>query len=208
MRAQVRALQSLTRLSAPVGGVVTRRWVEPGAAIAESGPVLTIANLRTLKIIANVSGAHSRDVRDGMKVEISSLEAPGMISQGKVMRVESRKAAEEPIAHVEIHVDNTKGIFRPGMTARALIPLEQREDALLLPRSAVVAAQGRDHVYKLAGNRAMRQEITLGNQRDEEIEVKNGLKEGDLVVVDRLNLLETGRSVRVLPAPTQPTAGK
>ena len=50
MLAQVSTLQSLTRLSAPFGGVVTRRWLEPGAGVGESDPVLTIANLNKLRI--------------------------------------------------------------------------------------------------------------------------------------------------------------
>jgi membrane fusion protein, multidrug efflux system len=208
MLAQVHRLQGLTRLSAPMDGVVTRRWVEPGATIAESTPILSIANLRTLKFVAKVSGAHWRDVRNGMKVEISSLEAPGAISVGNVGRVETLKAAAEPIAEVEIHFDNSNGIFRPGMAAKGLISLDQVE-VLLLPRAAVVSvAEGREYVYTLAGNRAVRQEITLGNQRGEEIEIIKGLKEGDPVIVDKLNLVKAGSSVRVSLVTPAPPAGK
>jgi RND family efflux transporter MFP subunit len=201
MLAQVHRLQGLTRLSAPVNGVVTRRWVEPGATIAESAPILSIANLRMLKFVVKVSGSHWRDVRIGMKVEISSLEAPGAISVGKIERVEPLRAAAEPIAEVEIHFDNSNGIFRPGMTATGLIALEQLEEVLLLPRAAVISAQGRNHIYKLAGSRAVKQEIALGNEHGEEIEIQSGLKEGDLVIVDQLNLLKTYSSVLVTSAP-------
>jgi RND family efflux transporter MFP subunit len=208
MLAQVHRLQGLTRLSAPMDGVVTRRWVEPGATIAESAPILSIANLRTLKFVAKVSGAHSRDVRKGMKVEISSLEAPGAISMGNVGQVESLKAAAEPIVEVEIHFDNRNGIFRPGMVAKGVISLEQLEEVLLLPRAAVISAQGRDYVYKLAGSRAVKQDIALGNEQGEEIEIQSGLKEGDLVIVDKLNLLKAHSSVRVLSVTPAPPAGK
>jgi RND family efflux transporter MFP subunit len=199
MLAQVHRLQALTRLSAPIDGVVTRRWVEPGATIAEAAPILSIANLRTLKFVAKVSGAHWPDVRRGMKVEVSSPEAPGAISVGNVERVESLKTAAEPIAEVEIYFDNSNGIFRPGMKAKGLISLEQLEEVLLLPRAAVLSAQGRDHIYKLAGSRAVKQEIVLGNEQGEEIEIKSGLKEGDLVIVDKLDLLKAHSTV--VPAP-------
>jgi cobalt-zinc-cadmium efflux system membrane fusion protein len=180
--------------------------VEPGATIAESAPILSIANLRTLKFVAKVSGAHSRDVRNGMKVEISSLESPGAISVGNLGRVESLKAAAEPIAEIEILFDNSNGIFRPGMAATGLISLEQLEEALLLPRAAVISVQGRDYIYKLAGNRAVKQEIALGNEQGDEIEIRSGLKEGDPVIVDKLNLLKAGSSVRVLATRAPPPA--
>jgi RND family efflux transporter MFP subunit len=199
MLAQVHRLQGLTRLSAPMDGVVTRRWVEPGAPIAESAPILSIANLRTLKLVAQLSGAHSREVRNGMKVEISSPDAPGAISLGNVARVESLKAAAGPIAEVEIHFDNSSGMFRPGMAASGLISLDQLEEVLLLPRAAVISVQGRDHIYKLAGSRAVKQEIALGNEQGEEIEIRSGLQEGDLVIVEKLNLLKADSSVT--PAP-------
>jgi cobalt-zinc-cadmium efflux system membrane fusion protein len=133
-----------------------------------------------------------------MKVEISSLEAPGAISVGNVERVETLKAAAEPIAEVEIHFDNSNGIFRPGMAAKGLISLDQVE-VLLLPRAAVVSVQGRDHIYKLAGSRAVKQEIALGKEQGEEIEIQSGVKEGDLVIVDKLNLLRADSLVT--PAP-------
>jgi RND family efflux transporter MFP subunit len=207
MLAQVRSLQDLTRLSAPIDGVVTERWVEPGGTIAESGPILTIADLRSLKIIAKVSGVHSDRIRNGMKVEISSLESSGAISQGIVVGARPLiKTTGEEISQVEIHVDNPKGIFRPGITATAVIFLEQQEDVLLLPRAAVVAAHGRHYVYGIVGNRAVRREIAVGNERGGQIEIKNGLKEGDSVIVDQLNLVKAGSHVRVLAA--QAPAGR
>ncbi|HEV8721798.1 MAG TPA: efflux RND transporter periplasmic adaptor subunit [Candidatus Binatia bacterium] len=208
MLAQLHTLQGLARLSAPIGGVVTGRWAEPGATIAASAPILTIANLQTLKMIAKMSGVHANDVRKGLKAEISSLEAPGAISQGTVVRADSLKATEGPISEIEIHVDNSEGIFRPGMAATAVISLEQQEEILLIPRSAVVSARGQDYVYKLAGNRALRQEIGLGKQRGEEIEIKTGLKEGDAVITDQLSLLKAGSLVRVSATKAPPSIGK
>jgi RND family efflux transporter MFP subunit len=207
MLAQLHTLQGLARLSAPIGGVVTGRWAEPGTTIGASARILTIADLQTLKVIVKMSGVHANDVRKGLKAEISSLESPGAISQGTVVRADSLKAREGSISEIEIHVDNTQGIFRQGMTATAVISLEQWEEILSIPRSAVVSARGQDYVYKLAGNRAVRQTIGLGNQRGEEIEIKTGLKDGDAVITDQLSFLKAGSLVRV-SAKAPPSIGK
>ena len=208
MLAQLHTLQGLARLSAPIGGVVTRRWAEPGATIAASAPILTIAHLQTLKMIAKMSGVHGNDVRKGLKAEVSSLEAAGAISPGTVVRVDSLNAREGSISEIEIHVDNTEGIFHQGITATAVVSLEQWEEIVLIPRSAVVSAPGQDYVYKLAGNRAVRQQIGLGNQRGDEIEIKTGLKDGDAVITDQLSLLKAGSLVRVSAAKAPPSIGK
>src|SRR6266508_730389 len=208
MLEQLHTLQGLARLSAPIGGVVTGRWAEPGTTIAASAPILTVADLQTLKMVAKMSGVHGNDVRKGLKAEISSLEAPGAISQGTVVRADSLKATEGPISEIEIHVDNTKGIFRQGMAATVVISLEQQEEILLIPSSAVASVRGQDYVNKLAGNRAVRQEIGLGDQRGEEIEIKTGLKEGDVVITDQLSLLKAGILFRVSAAKAPPSIGK
>ncbi|HEY3150874.1 MAG TPA: efflux RND transporter periplasmic adaptor subunit [Candidatus Binatia bacterium] len=207
MLAQLHTLQGLARLSAPIGGVVTGRWAEPGTTIGASARILTIADLQTLKVIVKMSGVHANDVRKGLKAEISSLESPGAISQGTVVRADSLKAREGSSSEIEIHVDNSKGIFRQGMMATAVISLEQWEEILSIPRSAVLSARGQDYVYKLAGNRAVRQTIGLGNQRGEEIEIKTGLKDGDAVITNQLSFLKAGSLVRV-SAKAPPSIGK
>jgi multidrug efflux pump subunit AcrA (membrane-fusion protein) len=85
------------------------------------------------------------------------------------------------------------------MVAKGSISLKQLEEVLLLPRAAVISVQGQDYIYKLAGSRAVKQRITLGNEQGKEIEIRSGLEEGDLVIVDKLNLLKAHSSVTSAP---------
>jgi RND family efflux transporter MFP subunit len=203
MLAQVRTVQALTRLSAPIDGVVSRRWLEPGATIAESGPLLTIVDLRSLKMTAEAPGVHPRDVRNGSRAQISTVEAPDEVIEGKIARVDSLKDVKKPTAQIEIHIDNRKGILRPGMATTAIVPLEQRQEVLLIPRSAVISADERAYVYKPISHRAMRQTVALGGQWDELVEIKDGVKEGESVIVDQLSLLKNGSPIRVSLTPAK-----
>jgi multidrug efflux pump subunit AcrA (membrane-fusion protein) len=89
------------------------------------------------------------------------------------------------------------------MAATAVVALEQREEVLLIPRSAVISAEKQAYVYKPISNRALRQEVALGGERGELIEIKNGLKEGESVIVDQLTSLKNGSPIRVSLAPAQ-----
>ena len=205
MLAQVHKLQSLTRLSAPIDGVVTRRWVEPGQTITASGEVLTIADLQTLKFRGKVPDSRIKEVRQGAEVEIQPLPLDGSTIKGNVARLESRWEDGRRITEVEIHIANSEGKV-PGTADTAIIALDRQEEVFLIPRSAITSIEGKSYVYKVVSGRAVKQEIGLGNHRGEEIEIRNGLKEGDPVIVDKLNLLKAGSSVRVLATRAAPAS--
>jgi RND family efflux transporter MFP subunit len=201
MLAQARALQNLTRLSAPFSGVVSRRLAEPGAAVAEFGPILTLADVDSLKMTARVVGITSSDIRVGMTAEISSPAAPGKTLVGKVVGVEPSTTGDgQRGSEVEIHTGVTQGNFHPGTAAEAVINLEKQQETFWLPRSAVLSAAGKSYVYKFAGGRALRQEIALGAVRNGDVEVMQGINDGDAVIIDQLNSLKPGSRVRPLNA--------
>jgi len=197
MLAQARALWGLTRLSAPFSGVISRRLAEPGAAVVESGPILTLVEVNSLRLTASFAAAHFADIRAGMTVEISSPAVPGETLPGTVVRVHPPAGNGLGRAHVEIHTGTAQGSFRRGMTVEAVIGLAKQREAFRVPRSAVMAVQGKNYVYKLAGGRALRQEIALGAMWNGDVEVTQGIDDGDAVIIDQLNLLKPG--IRVQP---------
>jgi membrane fusion protein (multidrug efflux system) len=200
MLAQARALWRLTRVSAPFSGVVSRRLAEPGAAVVESSPILTLVDVNSLKLTASFAATHFADIRVGMTVEISRPAAPGQTLPGTVVRVYPPAGDGQGNAQVEIHTGAAQGNFRTGMTVEAAIVSAKQQEALWVPRSAVMAVQGKNYVYKLAGGRALRQEIALGAVRNGEVEVTQGIDDGDAVIIDQLNLLKPGIRVQPLAA--------
>jgi RND family efflux transporter MFP subunit len=192
MLGQVRALQELTRLAAPISGEVGNVSIKPGTAVAEGGTVLSIVSLSTLKLVGKFSGA--RLLRRGMKAEISTAGLPGIVSRGEVVRFEAEKDSEGK-NEAEIHVDNGKRILRPGMMVEASIDLEAEEEGFLVPRSAVVSENDSTYIYGISGGKATRHEVVLGTLRGDEIAVAQGLNAGDAIIVD-LKMIEPGTRVR------------
>ncbi|MGH7852724.1 MAG: efflux RND transporter periplasmic adaptor subunit, partial [Candidatus Binatia bacterium] len=154
MLTQIRALQDLTKLPAPISGEVSSVSIKPGAAVVEGGAVLSIVGLDALKLAAKVSGAIL--LRRGMKARISTAGLPGIVSEGQVVRFEPEKDSEGK-KEVEIHVDNRKKILRAAMAVS--IDLEAEEEILLIPRSAVVSENQSNFVYKLSEGQAVRHPV-------------------------------------------------
>ncbi len=198
MLAQIRALQSLTRLTAPISGEVGAVLIAPGAAVGEGGAIISLIGLDSVKLIARVSSADLPSLRPGAKARISNSSLPGKVLEGKIVRVAPRSGDPEPAIEVEIRADNRKKYLRPGMTVEASIDRDATEDFLLVPRSAVSSQNKSSYVYKVTDNRAVRQKIVIGRERGEEVAVVQGLKQGESVVAEHLSSVAPGTRVRPL----------
>ena len=180
---QVRALQRLTRLYAPVGGQIEKA-VQPGAVVDEGAAVLSIASLDVLTIKLRVSGKTPAEVAQGSGVQIVNPELPGMVTAGRVLRSETSKNQEEKSGEIEIEVNNQEKKLRPGMAVKVLFSLQTTEEVLLVPQSSLEAHGQAYYVYKVAGGRAMRQQVVPGVARVEGRTITEGLADGDWIVVD------------------------
>ena len=178
---QVRGLQRLTRLYAPVDGHI-EKVVQPGAAIDEGAAVLSIASLDVLTIKLRVSGKIPAEVAQGSGVQIVNPELPGTVT--RVLRSETSKNQEEKSDEIEIEVNNQKKQLRPGMAVKVLFNLQTTEEVLLVPQSSLAAHGQAHYVYKVAGGRAVRQQVVPGVARVEGITITEGLAEGDWIIVD------------------------
>ena len=196
MLAQVRALQDLTRLTAPISGEVGAVLIAPGAAVEEGGAIISLVGLESLKLIARVSGADLPGLRPGAKAQISTASLPGKVLDGKIIRLAPARNDSETMTEIEVHVNNRQNYLRPGMTVEASIDLDTLEDFLLVPRSAVMAQDESSYIYKVTGGRAVRHKIVIGQERGEEVAIVRGLKEGEWVVADSLSAIEPGTRVR------------
>jgi multidrug efflux system membrane fusion protein len=198
MLTQIRALQSLTRLTAPISGEVGAVLIAPGAAVGEGGAIISLIGLDSLKLIARVSGADLPGLRPGAKARISNSSLPGKVLEGEIVRLTPQSSESDPAIEVEVHMNNRKKYLRPVMPVEASIDRGAMEDFLLIPRSAVSSQNKSSYVYKVTDNRAVRHKIVIGHERGEEVAVVQGLKQGEWVVAEYLSSVGPGTRVRPL----------
>jgi RND family efflux transporter MFP subunit len=197
MLTQARTLQGFTRVTTPVGGVVLERHVNPGAMIAASSAIMTIANLAALRMKAIIPAEFAGAVRAGMNVKVIESPPPQRTLDGKVIRVERPRKDDGRAAVVEIGIDSARDRLQLGTSVEAAITLDKEVETIWLPRPVVISDGGKNYVYKLVGERAVHQEVTLGESARERVEIIRGLKNGDWVIVNQLSLLKPGVRVRV-----------
>ncbi len=199
-RAQYRmaALElSYTTVVAPISGIVASRDIKPGNFVQINSPIIRIVDNSRLEATLNVPEREIAKLKPGQAVTLSVDALPGRQFTGTVDRV-------SPV------VDTGTGTFRvvtsysgeadlqPGMFGRININYDQRADALVVPRSALLEDGNEQAAYVVRDGKAMRTPLKLGYDDAGWVEVREGLKAGDEVVIAGKAALREGSAVQVI----------
>lgn len=206
MLRQLRGIASLSRLPAPFAGIISRRQVERGATVAESAPVVSIADVSILSMTARVPHLDAGAIRSGQTAEVFDAGSQSNSWSGKVTRVDCSKTGDMRDCEVEIQVSGVTAKFSSGTTVEATVELGKSAAAFWLARSAVLSIKGQHHIYKLTDGKAWLRQVTLGVDRGTEVEIKTGLMDGDLVILEPPAKLVSGRRVKLATPPEERSA--
>src|SRR3990172_8985333 len=97
----------------------------------------------------------------------------------------------------EVHIPNSNRMLKPGMFAKLEIILSEKPQALVVPGEAVLEERGARFVFLVKGSQAFRKEVITGIAQEQDLEILDGLKEGDRVIVKGQESTKDGASVRV-----------
>ncbi|ECF3779791.1 macrolide transporter subunit MacA [Salmonella enterica subsp. enterica serovar Oslo] len=179
-----------TRIVAPMTGEVTQITTLQGQTViaAQEAPnILTLADLSTMLVKAQVSEADVIHLRSGQKVWFSVLGDPTTRFEGVLKDIlpTPEKVNDAIFYYARFEVPNLKGILRLDMTALVHIQLTGVKNVLTIPLSALGDATGDNHykVHLLSKGEVKSREVTIGARNDTEVEVTDGLKEGDEVIL-------------------------
>jgi cobalt-zinc-cadmium efflux system membrane fusion protein len=182
-----RALPRTITLRAPIAGEVVERQVHLGAVVDPTHPLVRIADLSSVWIVLNMFENDLGRVREGDRVEITSESYPDELLSGNVAHVGVTVDETTRTADVRVVVDNADRRLRPGQFVHATLHVssEARNEALLLPQSAISQIAGQPGVFvRLGENRYDVRPLELGHRYGTRVEIVRGLAAGDEVVVE------------------------
>ena len=205
-----RTLVGYTRITAPFDGVITHRYVDPGALV-EAGtatentqPLLEISDNYHLRLDFYVSEDYVKDISIGNTVSGSIVSMGGKPFSGKITRSSRKVNLDTRTMATEIEVANPDLTLVPGMYVNLALPVERRERALSIPIQAVPPGQT-SNVYVInRQNEIEERPVTLGLETPNRFEVVSGLKEGELVLMGSRSQFSAGEKVvpKVIEAPS------
>jgi HlyD family secretion protein len=196
-------------IRAPRAGVVLHLQRKVGESVdgTTATPIAEIADLSVLELHAQAAPAALRPLRDGMRATVQVLGSDAPVA-GSVVRVAPAVDPTTLLGTVRIALASTDGI-QVGISATARISIGQRP-GVRVPASALRRSLvGEDEVVVCDGGTAHVRKVAIGNRSEQGVEIKEGVKAGERVVVDHvLGLQDEQPLVSPDRAPGQATAGK
>ncbi len=186
-----------TKITTLTSGIITARFVDPGANINSGAPIANIVDISTLKVKVNLSEKDIAKLKEGDKVEIVTEVYPGVIFAGKVRSI-SVKGDDSHSYPVEITLQNSKkNPLRAGMFARVNFTNVEAGKSVVIPRSSLLGSIRDAKVYVVNEGKAELRAVQIGTESENELEVISGIASGETVVTNGQNNLKNGVSVIV-----------
>lgn len=192
-----------TVLRAPISGLVSVRYAQPGEKLPADSKLLDIVNLQKLELEAAVPASDIAQVAIGQAVEVH-VEGQSGTFEGKVVRINPATQSGSRAVPVYIRLDNPQQLLRVGMFAEAQLVLASRAGVLALPQTAIRKDGGGSFVFTIDGGKIARRPVTTGASglggNEPRIEILSGLDVGAQVVRTDMGILQPGTPVRIAPA--------
>lgn len=197
------ALQlSYTDIRAPIDGVVANRSIEVGSTVQPNDVLFTVTNPKPLVTHVHVPERELRKLAPGQFAHVQ-VDAAGGTFEAAIRRISPVVDPTTGTFKVKLELADPRQKLRPGMFARVNIVYERRRDVLQLPRAAIVDAEAGPMVFVVERGKAVARPVRTGLANGGIVEVLQGLKDGEQVVVVGQNGLKAGNDVRVVDgAPT------
>lgn len=189
---------SYAEIRAPIGGVVSKRMVKVGNLIQLNQPLFKIDDFDPLEAMINVPEREMRLIQAAQPVQMLVDALPGAVFTGSVARVSPVVDASTGTFRVVAQFKDDSGQLRSGMFGRVRIVYDQRADALVVPRSALVGDDKDASVFVVEADVAKRRKVKLGYADGGQVEVVDGIAEGEQVVTLGQAALRDGAKVQVI----------
>ena len=207
---------SYTDIRSPISGTVTQRLdvvkvgntVKPMGEVIESADraLFVVEDFDTLMLRVNVPERELAKLSVGQTAELTFDAVPNRAFLGKISLISPYVNAETATFAVRIHVTESGGLLRPGMFARVAIVYERKPNALQIPRTALLDSDGPPKVFVIKNGKAAERAVKLGLSNGAWIEITDGLKDGEQVVVVGQGAVKPGAAVRIVNSPDRPAA--
>jgi len=176
-------------LYAPIDGMIRQRNANSGQYLAAGTPVVTVVQMKPLRLKTDVPEREARMIRVGQPVRVTVEGAPGT-HQGRIARTSPSFDETNRTLLVETEVSNVAGVLRPGSFSRAEIVVAEGYRALVVPAASVVTFAGIDRVFTVTDSKATEKRIKAGKRSDAGVEILDGIKAGEDVVLNPGNMTD------------------
>lgn len=175
-------------IAAPFDGSISLNEVSVGMSVSENVELFTISDIDPIKIDFRIPSKYIKNISVNQPVSISIDEFLDQKFDAFIDAIDSKVDTTSHTIAIRVSIKNANNALIPGLFARVHLLVGAKDNAMVVPTSAVQINGDQESVYKLTYYEkenifvAVRQPVTLGLQEKDKVEVIRGVKENDLIV--------------------------
>jgi len=183
---------------APITGVLGFRNVSEGSLATANTVITTLDDISVIKLDFTVPEKHLAQLSTGQKILAKTIAYPDRVFEGEVRVVSSRIDPVTRSVSLRAHINNTRGLLRPGMLMTVEMELNEQL-SMVVPELSAIVSQGNAYVFVVDDNNLVQQvKVELGRRRPGVVEILSGLNPGDRVISRGVNKVRPGQKVSII----------
>jgi len=189
-----------TKVKAPIKGFINKRYIEPGSILTgmPATQMFEIVDVSKLKLKVTVNESQVASLKIGNTVDVTSSVFPDKVAKGKITFI-APKADESLNFPVEIEITNSANSdIKAGMYGTATFATSQKQDLKVVPRNAFVGSVSSNQIFVVENGVAKLKKVTAGRILGDQVEIINGLSDGETVIVTGQINLQDGNAVEII----------
>lgn len=187
-----------TKIRAPFSGIITDVRVCLQQHVSRGDELFTLVNISRIKVEARVLESEIGKMKVGREVDLRFSAYPERVFKGRVKAISPIINPEDKTCKVIVDVANPKEEIKPGMHAEVEIAAEIHKGRLLIPQEAVLVRAGRKLAFVVEEGLAKWRYIEVALENEDYVEVLDGVKEGEMVIIEGHFTLAHDAKVKVV----------
>ncbi len=186
-------------INSPIDGIVTSRHIDQGNLVKAGDRIVTVVDVKTVKIIVSAAEKYGAEVVVGTPAKIGVDAFSERQFNAKVYSIHPALDAQTHTIQIEIRLKNDDLLLKPGMFARVTLITERKDDVVVVGRDVVLGGKiDKPYVYVVEQAVARKRFVEVGITEAERVEITDGLKVGETLVVNGMNYLTDGIDVEIV----------
>ncbi|MCS7312819.1 MAG: efflux RND transporter periplasmic adaptor subunit [Acidobacteria bacterium] len=185
-------------IRAPIAGIVTERWIEPGQRVQPRQSIFVLVDAEPLRARIYLPEKDIQGIRPNQVVDLALNAQEEVTFQGRIEKIHPVVDPQTGTVKITLIVLRPPPQVRPGSFVDVRVVTQRREAALLVPKRALIEEYGETYVFVVQDGRALRRKLQVGFADDQFVEALTGVEAGDRVVTAGQGSLRDGVSVEVV----------
>jgi len=198
-----------TTVKAPFRAYVKERQVTVGQFLRANTPLFILVKTDPIRLRVEIPERMAPWIKINQQVDIHVEAFLGRKFQGKIWRISPTVDQNKRTFVAEVLVANSAGELKSGSYARAFVPTSNRERVTVLPQRAIYYIMGSNKAFVIKDGVVDSRDVKMGDRFETDVEILEGVEDGEEVAMSQLPKLDTGVKVRINnDPPKQPARPK